>query len=159
MKLSEIRKISTNPPISGSADELDLKILELLQENPRMTYAELAERVALSRDGIKYRINKLEQKGIIKGFGVTLDYSLLGFGNKTLLNVSFNAPESELLTEFGTYMRKIGIVLETYSCLGVWDITLVLVSKDNGYLNELLLKAKTKFAGKIRAMEVVPVVK
>ena len=51
-------------------DDIDLKLLELLIENSRISYAELARAVGLSRVGAKNRVNELKKKGIIEKFTI-----------------------------------------------------------------------------------------
>jgi Lrp/AsnC family transcriptional regulator, leucine-responsive regulatory protein len=138
-------------------DELDLRLLELLQHNPRATYAELAEKIGLSRDGIKYRIARLEKRGIVKGYALQLDYSLLGLSNTSLLNVGFVSPEAGLFGELLEFMRGIGVVVSACRTLGNFDCQLQLATRDNEHLNELLQQVKGEFSGKLKTIEVVPV--
>ncbi len=49
-------------------DMVDLKILELLQENARMTLKEIASRVYLTSPAVSARIEKLEKAGVIEGY-------------------------------------------------------------------------------------------
>lgn len=46
-----------------------LKIIELIKENPKMTRKELAKKINITDDGIKYNLKKLTEKGIIKRIG------------------------------------------------------------------------------------------
>ena len=59
-------------------DELDRKILDLLTQNARYTYSELAERLGLSRVAIKNRMDALEERGIIEGYTVIVNPQKLG---------------------------------------------------------------------------------
>ena len=45
------------------------KVLELIRQNPSITRRELAERIGISEDGIKFNLNKLKQKGLLKRIG------------------------------------------------------------------------------------------
>ena len=60
-------------------DNVDRKILSLLQENARMSNAQIAREVSLAPSGILERIRKLEAKGIIKGYHASLDRAKLGY--------------------------------------------------------------------------------
>jgi len=80
VKFSEIRKkyhCSTQLKLSG-LDETDVDILAELDSNSRATYAELAIKVGLSRDGVKYRIARMEKKGVILDFSVEVNLKSLG---------------------------------------------------------------------------------
>ena len=59
-------------------DEIDGKIITLLQQDARLSNAALAERVGLTTSTVHERVKKLERKGIIKGYTATVDHELLG---------------------------------------------------------------------------------
>lgn len=60
-------------------DEVDLKILNLLHENGRMTWAELAGRLELSSPSTAERVRRLEERGIIKGYHAAIHFRSLGY--------------------------------------------------------------------------------
>jgi len=59
-------------------DDKDRKLLDLLQENARLSNAELAEAVGLTASSVHERVKKLERQGIIKGYVAVLDAEKLG---------------------------------------------------------------------------------
>lgn len=59
-------------------DRLDLDIIKDLQENARISTAELARKIGLSTSATSERISKLEREGIIKGYSAVIDAGLLG---------------------------------------------------------------------------------
>jgi Lrp/AsnC family leucine-responsive transcriptional regulator len=59
-------------------DEIDRKLLDLLQVNARLSNAEMAEAVGLTVSSVHERVKKLERKGIIKGYVAVLDPEKLG---------------------------------------------------------------------------------
>jgi Lrp/AsnC family leucine-responsive transcriptional regulator len=59
-------------------DEIDRKILSLLQANARSSNAELAQNVGLTVSSVHERVKKLEHKGIITGYTITVNPELLG---------------------------------------------------------------------------------
>ncbi|WP_261843288.1 Lrp/AsnC family transcriptional regulator [Aliamphritea ceti] len=58
-------------------DTKDQHILALLQQNARMPTAEIARAVNLARSTVQERIRRLEEKGVIEGYGVRLNAQLL----------------------------------------------------------------------------------
>lgn len=60
-------------------DEIDLKILNLLRENGRMTWAELAGRLELSSPSTAERVRRLEERGVIKGYHAAIHFRSLGY--------------------------------------------------------------------------------
>ena len=62
----------------STLDEIDVKLLTLLQADGRISQHDLAEAVGLSSPATGERLRKLEEHGIIKGFTAILDAKLLG---------------------------------------------------------------------------------
>ena len=59
-------------------DEIDRKILDMLQGNAKLSNAEIAEAVGLNVSSVHERVKKLERKGIIKGYAAVVDPEKLG---------------------------------------------------------------------------------
>ncbi len=59
-------------------DATDLEIIELLRRDARRTFADIAERVALSAPAVKRRVDRLEREGFITGYTVRVDHAKLG---------------------------------------------------------------------------------
>jgi Lrp/AsnC family leucine-responsive transcriptional regulator len=59
-------------------DDIDRKILSLLQVNSRSSNAELARNVGLTVSSVHERVKKLEHKGVITGYTITVNPELLG---------------------------------------------------------------------------------
>lgn len=54
-------------------DDTDYKILEILQNDGRISYSDLAEKVSLSRAAVRERVNSMTESGIIRGFTAIID--------------------------------------------------------------------------------------
>jgi Lrp/AsnC family transcriptional regulator, leucine-responsive regulatory protein len=61
-------------------DDIDRKLLNILQEDARVSNAELARRVGMAPSGILERVKKLEERGLIRGYQARLDSKKLGSG-------------------------------------------------------------------------------
>ncbi len=59
-------------------DAVDKKIVELLKANSKVSFAEISKKIFLSPSSVRDRIKKLEDLGVIKGYGLAVDQSLLG---------------------------------------------------------------------------------
>ncbi len=68
-------------------DNLDRKILEMLQKDGRLPYTDIAKKLIVSAGTIHQRINKLTEAGIIKQTRIILDYQKLGYDVTTLLGI------------------------------------------------------------------------
>ena len=62
----------------GSIDGTDGRILELLQQNARRTFGDIAGGVGLSAPAVKRRIDRLEALGVIRGYTAVIDHAYLG---------------------------------------------------------------------------------
>ncbi len=77
-------------------DIKDRKILYELDLNGRQPYSQLAKRVRLTKEGVAYRVQRLQQKGIIKSFNAVIDSSKLGYIGEALMTKFKNcSPEQE----------------------------------------------------------------
>lgn len=62
----------------GGFDEIDARLLTKLSENARLSNAELARQVGLSAPSVAERVRRLEDRGVITGYGARVDPSKLG---------------------------------------------------------------------------------
>ncbi|HLV40147.1 Lrp/AsnC family transcriptional regulator [Xanthomarina sp.] len=60
-------------------DEIDHQILDMLIENTRIPFTDIAKKLSISAGTIHVRVKKMEDSGIIKGSSLTLDYRKLGY--------------------------------------------------------------------------------
>ncbi len=121
-------------------DELDKRIIKILQENARVGVRELARRLNVSPASISRRIRRLEDKGIIKGYTVITDDLILGrlCSLMLLISADANSDPDELCC-------KISELPETCLCLrttGRYDIVALVECKDPQHVNELLRKVR-----------------
>lgn len=60
-------------------DALDLKLLEVLKENARLSFADLGRRINLSPSSVRERVQKMEDSGMIKKYSIQIDNKKLGY--------------------------------------------------------------------------------
>ncbi len=75
-------------------DAINRELVDLLQENARLSYRELGQRIGLSAPAIAERVRKLEEAGVITGYRAVVDYDLLGF--PLLCVIRIGAPGSDV---------------------------------------------------------------
>lgn len=102
--------------MSFSLDEVDLKILSLIQPNSYLTNNELAKKVNMAPSAVLERIKKLEQKGIIEGYPTrikpaALELNLLAF-------ISIKTSEGPGNASVAKHLTKIPEVLELHHIAG-----------------------------------------
>ncbi|MGV8151489.1 MAG: Lrp/AsnC family transcriptional regulator [Candidatus Nanoarchaeia archaeon] len=124
-----------------NSPKLDLKNRKILREldlNARMPYSELAKKVRLSKQVVKYRVNNLEDENIIQGYNALIDISKLG---KTIYVVYLKLVQLSSLKE-KVWIDKIKAnpsVISVGKNAGQWDLTIVIRCISNQDL-DLILK-------------------
>jgi len=78
-KNSKLEPVDALGATRGPLDEVNLQLLELLQEEPRLTMAALARRVGVSAPAVTERVQRLEEAGVIAGYRLDIDPKALGF--------------------------------------------------------------------------------
>jgi Lrp/AsnC family transcriptional regulator, leucine-responsive regulatory protein len=68
-------------------DKIDVAILEALQENARISLAELGRQIGLSQPAMSERVKRLEERGIITGYGARIDVEVLGLGMTAIIRL------------------------------------------------------------------------
>jgi DNA-binding Lrp family transcriptional regulator len=110
-------------------DLKDRKILYELDYDSRQSFRSLGKKVGLSKDIVTYRVNKLQEEGIIKNFITEFDYLKLGYiALRFYFKFQYVTPESkkEIIDYFVNYENSIVV----YSLEGSYDlIVLILVKK------------------------------
>ncbi|MCK5425087.1 MAG: Lrp/AsnC family transcriptional regulator [Emcibacter sp.] len=110
-------------------DELDKKILNLLQEDAMLPVAEIAEKVGSSKSVCWRRIQRLQDDGIIKARIALLDPNKVGLDIILFAQVKMTA-HGRRLPNFIEIIRDIPQILECYTLMGNVDFLLKIVVKD-----------------------------
>jgi Lrp/AsnC family leucine-responsive transcriptional regulator len=71
----------------GAIDRKDLQIIEALQRDGRAPLAELGRRIGLSQPSMSERVKRLEESGIIEGYGARINYRALGLGMMAIIRL------------------------------------------------------------------------
>jgi Lrp/AsnC family transcriptional regulator, leucine-responsive regulatory protein len=117
-------------------DEIDIKILNILQKNARTKRNELAEAVGLTTPSVSDRLAKLEEKGIIEGYYAHLKKESFGYDIMAYIHVMMDS--SRHYKSLIQHVEKIPQVLECHSVLGEGSHLLKAVAKNTGALEKLL---------------------
>lgn len=138
-------------------DVLDRKILYELDQKGRATYNELAKAVRAHRNVVAYRIKKLEEAGIIRGYFTEINNSALGFtGYRVFLKWGNYDPQVE--QKVVEQLLKDRRVAWCFSVTGKWDLDIIYWCKSRFEFYELLQSIQSQFSAIIAAMEVSQVV-
>jgi DNA-binding Lrp family transcriptional regulator len=108
-------------------DAIDWKIMKILQEDGRLSNAELAERVSLSASPCWKRLKRLETSGVIRGYQAILDRRALGMGVVAFVSISLENHTEKLCHAFEAAVAE---VLACHNTTGQHDYLLHIVARD-----------------------------
>ncbi len=128
-------------------DEIDRKILHYLQNDGRMSNAELADKVALSPSPCLRRVKALEEKGVIDRYVAIVNPKQVGLPVNVVIHVSLHSQE---LSQLQTFQQRIGEceeVMECYLMTGGSDYMLRVVVPDLEHYQHFLVEKLTQIPG------------
>ena len=111
-------------------DEIDLKILQRLQTDGRITNVELANSVGLTAPPCLRRMRALEDEGVIKSYHAAIDPAKMGYTITVFAMVSLKSQAEIDLQAFEDHVQKLPEVRECYMLNGEIDFMLKVVAKD-----------------------------
>ncbi|MFB0516056.1 MAG: Lrp/AsnC family transcriptional regulator [Candidatus Neomarinimicrobiota bacterium] len=111
-------------------DSIDKKILTLLQEQGRMTNAELSKQVGLSAASALERVKKLERGGVIQGYYASLEHTAVGIGLLVLVEVTLARHQHDAILRFVEAVQDVNEIVACYHVTGRADYILRVVAKD-----------------------------
>jgi Lrp/AsnC family transcriptional regulator len=143
----------------GAMDEIDRRLLELLQEDATHSIAELAARVGLSSTPCWKRLQKLEGAGVISRRVALLDPERIGMGLTVFVAVEAYDHTPEWMEEFAALVAAMPEVMELYRITGDADYMLRVVVPDmaayDGFYKRLIASAPLRNVTSRFAMECV----
>ncbi len=128
-------------------DQMDRKILAVLQANARASLQEVGQSVGLSSSPCWERIRKLEQAGVIEGYTVRLNARAVGLHDTVLVQVTLDSHSDNTLEKFGETLATIPEVIEAYLVSGEYDYLLRVAVKDTRDYERLLRERLYKIKG------------
>jgi DNA-binding Lrp family transcriptional regulator len=111
-------------------DEIDWKIIAMLQEDARLTVTELASRVGLSVSPCHRRLRELERTGTIRGYQTIVDAEALGLTFEALVFVTMRQEDRDTLLGFERAVAEIPQVIQAQRLFGDPDYLLRVLTAD-----------------------------
>jgi Lrp/AsnC family leucine-responsive transcriptional regulator len=124
-------------------DSTDIKILNILQRNGRITNSALAKEIKISPPPTLERVKKLEKNGVIKKFVALLDPSTVGIATHTFVEVSLRGHTKENVTAFIQAALKMDEIMECHHVTGDADFLLKIAVADIPSYEHLVLNKLT----------------
>jgi len=129
-------------------DRYDRKILEILQQDGRISNQDLSERIGLSQSPCLRRVRALEESGLITGYRAMVDARKLGLTLLAVIQISMDRHTPERFEGFDATVRALPEVLECLLITGQdADYLLKVIVKDMDAYQELLLNKITRIDG------------
>jgi DNA-binding Lrp family transcriptional regulator len=116
-------------------DELDARLIMVMAANPRAGIMELARRLKVARGTVQARLDKLQARGVITGFGPDLDLRAIGY--EVLAFVTLEIAQGRLV-DVTEHLAGIPEVLEAHATTGPGDLHCRVVAKTNEHLQEVI---------------------
>ena len=116
----------------SNIDEIDLKILEMLERDCRRRYTEIARELGISEAAVRKRVKKLTRIGAIKDFKAVIDYNLLGL-KEVLVGIDVTP---ERIVDVARSVKAMRCVKEVFITSGDHDVMVRAVFKGYSELEE-----------------------
>lgn len=126
-----------NTPVK--LDKIDRKILNILQDNAKITNAKLSQEIGLSPAPTLERVKKLENSGIIKSYHAQLDQQMIGLGVSTFVHVQLVSHKKGFIDAFVEKINQIDEVVECHHITGQGDFILKIVAPDINSYQQLMI--------------------
>ena len=126
-------------------DEVDEKIIDILERDARTSLKVIAESVFLSSTAVSTRIERLKEAGVIEGFHVSINPISLGYYTKAFINVEVEPSGKQ---EFYKFMKNCENVVECNCVTGDYSMLIEVIFKTtmalDGFIGELQHFGNTK---------------
>jgi Lrp/AsnC family leucine-responsive transcriptional regulator len=120
-------------------DKKDRDIIEILQEEGRVSFAELGRRIELSAPAVHARVRRLEEQGLIRGYAALLDRERAGNDVLCFINVSLRHHQRDDDERFRTAVAGMVQVLECHHVTGEFDYLLKVILPNRHALETFLM--------------------
>lgn len=105
-------------------DQFDLKILDVVSGEGRITLTDLAARIGLSKSPTQTRLRRLERLGVIRGYRAVLDPIRLGRDHVAFVEVKLTDTREAALAAFDSAVMKLGAIEQCHLIAGSFDYLL-----------------------------------
>jgi DNA-binding Lrp family transcriptional regulator len=121
--------------LTEKIDDLDIRILNVLQEDCRLSFNKIARKLGISVGTAFNRVKNLEKTGVLKRYTAILDSVKLGYSLTAIIMVQ---AEGTYLTDIENEIAKTANVVAVYDITGDYDATVIAKFKDRAGLNAFI---------------------
>jgi len=131
--------------LRNNLDESDLKILEIITNNARTPFKDVAEEVGISRAAVHQRVNRMVDMGVITGSGYHIDPKKVEFRTCTYMGIFLE--KGGLYSNVVEKLRNIPEIVECHYTTGQYAIFIKVYARDNEHLKNILTTGIQKIPG------------
>jgi DNA-binding Lrp family transcriptional regulator len=121
---------------SAQFDELDARLVALLGEHPRIGVLECARRLGVARGTVQARLDRMQARGIIRGFGPEVDPAALGYEVTAFVTLEIRQGSGHQAV--AAHLAAIPEVLELHTVTGQGDLLCRIVARSNADLQRVI---------------------
>jgi DNA-binding Lrp family transcriptional regulator len=133
-------------------DHLDAQLVQLLRDEPRVGVLEASRRLGVARGTVQARLDRMQARGVITGFGPDIDPAALGYGVSAFVTLEIRQAGGHDPVAQG--LAVIPEVLEVHTITGAGDMLCRVVAKTNADLQRVI-DVIVDVAGVVRASTVI----
>lgn len=123
---------------NSDIDNIDLKIISLLNEDAKTPYTEIAKKVFVSSGTVHVRMKKLEDLGIVKSATLNINFTKLGYDIAAFLGIYLE--KSSLYDTVIERLKEIPEIVSAYYTTGNYSIFAKIICRDTNHLRMVLDK-------------------
>jgi len=117
-------------------DEIDHQILDILIDNARTPFTDIAKKLVVSAGTIHVRVKKMEEEGIIKGSTLTIDYEKMNYS--FIAHIGIFLEKTSRTKEVIEKLRSIANITVAYITAGKYNIFCKIRAKDTNHAKEII---------------------
>lgn len=128
-------------------DDIDRKIIAILQSEGRLPIVDLADRVGLSATPCQRRVRRLEEEGVITRYAALVSPAAMGYGLQALVEVTLDDHSEKTVDAFEAAIRARPEVVACYAVTGDMDFLLHIFAPDLATFSDFAMKALLRMPG------------
>jgi Lrp/AsnC family transcriptional regulator for asnA, asnC and gidA len=117
-------------------DNVDLRILEILRDNAKKPFTEVAKKVHVSQGTVHVRMNKMEEAGIVEKTTLKINYAKLGFDITAFIGIYLE--KSALYDKVVARLKEIPEITSIHYTTGNYSMFVKIHCRDTNHLKEVL---------------------
>jgi len=124
---------------SVTLDETDIQILEILQENCKLNFTQIGNKLGIAESTIRYRIERLEKRRIINGYVALINPRRIGLTITAIMMIKINP---QMIDAISPKLASFKELRHLFRSTGQYDMISVVNARDIGHLNKVMGEIK-----------------